>query len=57
MAAHAIKNLTKTGVKLEDVLDWVTGNLPVKDCRDQFVCNIPLSTLMTISVGVLHVGH
>jgi hypothetical protein len=56
MAAHAIKNLSKTGVKFEDVLVWVTTNMPPDDPRDKFVCSIPVSALMTISAGVLHFG-
>jgi hypothetical protein len=54
LTAHAIKNLSKTGVKFEDVLVWATSNWQTDDHIDKFVCNLPVSTLMLISAGVLH---
>jgi hypothetical protein len=54
IAAHAIKNLSKTGTKFEGVLEWVGANWPSEDAMEEFVCNIPVSVLTTISAGVVH---
>jgi hypothetical protein len=54
LAAHAIKNLSRTGVKFEDVLLWEKSNWQTDDYSDKFVCNLPVSALILISTGVLH---
>jgi hypothetical protein len=56
LAAHAIKNLSKTGVKFEEVLLWATENWQTDEAPDKFVCNLPVSALVLISAGVLHFG-
>jgi hypothetical protein len=56
MAAHAIKKLSRTGVKMEDLLSWVKANWSSEGSVEQFVCNIPVSVIMTISAVQLHFG-
>jgi hypothetical protein len=57
MAAYAIKNLTKTEIKFDDVLVWVTTHLPTNERSDNIACNVPISAPMTISAEVIHFGH
>jgi hypothetical protein len=51
LATHAVKNLSETGVKIDEVLNWMTTNWPSEEPIDEFVCKIPISVLMTISAG------
>jgi hypothetical protein len=55
LAVHAIKNLSKTGKKFEEVLLWAMQNW-TDDAPDNLICNLPVSTLVLISTGVLHFG-
>jgi hypothetical protein len=54
LAAQSIKQLSKTGAKLEDIVMWVTECLPAPETMLTFVNNLPVDVLRTISLGVLH---
>jgi hypothetical protein len=56
MTGYAVKNFSKTGVKIDEVLNWMTTNRPPKWPIDEFVCNLPISILMITSAGVLYFG-
>jgi hypothetical protein len=56
MAAYAIKNLSKMGAKLDNLWVWVSPNWLSEEPTDRFVCIIPISVLMKISIGVFPFG-
>jgi hypothetical protein len=53
MAAHSIKHLSRSGVKLEEITLWVDGNFPQPGTMTSFVQNLPVEVLTLISNGVL----
>jgi hypothetical protein len=57
MAAHSIKQQSRTGRKLVDVVDWVKDSFPSPDAMVTFVQNIPVVILELISLGVMQFGR
>jgi hypothetical protein len=53
MAAHSIKQFSKTGVKLEVIEKWVVEHFPPPEEMHTFIGNIPTTVLILISSGVL----
>jgi hypothetical protein len=56
MVSHSIKNLSKTGVAIDIIRDWVLENLPPPGMVYQFVMSIPVPMLNLISRGSLAFG-
>jgi hypothetical protein len=56
MAAHSIKHLSRTGVKLDEIMSWVNQNMPQQGDVTTFVQNIPIEVLIFIERGVMHYG-
>jgi hypothetical protein len=54
MAAHSIKHLSRTGVRLEEITRWVNTNMPQQRAMRTFVQNVPIEVLSFIERGVMH---
>jgi hypothetical protein len=54
IAAHSIKYLSHTGMRLPDIVHWVEENFPPMDDTVLFVNNVPIPVLLLISAGVLN---
>jgi hypothetical protein len=57
MAAHSIKCLSRTGVRLPEIVSWVQQSFPPLDQTMMFVNNIPIPVLLLVSTGVLHYAN
>jgi hypothetical protein len=56
MTAHSIKQLSRTGVKLDEITHWVKTHMPEQGPLTTFVQNIPIEVLLFIEQGVMHYG-
>jgi hypothetical protein len=52
IAARRIKQLSHTGVTIEDSSTWVTEAFPAPETMLTFVNNLPIEVLKIISLGV-----
>jgi hypothetical protein len=54
MTAQRIKNLSRTRMRFEGIVEWVIENFPSTEQMDRFVHDVPVAILELISIGVNH---
>jgi hypothetical protein len=54
IAAHSIKQQSRTGVDLGKIIEWMTERFPAREKMREFVQNILISILKLMTAGVLH---
>jgi hypothetical protein len=53
MAARNIRNLSRTGAKIDVIEKWVMDNFPQPEEMVEFIQNIPTAVITLISSGVI----